>query len=131
MKSGLNSIDPESVLKKFREGNKRYVAGITTIAAQGPNLQKILRHIRPAVSVIPPMEDKTARSRAAIMANVEYSGSKVSPAFHPTTLGLKRSKMTAKYSQYPAQFETVIKLGNTKNTFHTCVFTFAFGCSSV
>jgi carbonic anhydrase len=165
MESGLNSIDPESVLKKFREGNKRYVAGITeivelspqqrrelavrqnpiavvvgcsdsrvpvemlfdqsvgsifvarvagnvidtsvsgsidfalthldvkliiilghedcgavsaalsgedTIAAQGPNLQKILRQIRPAVCVIPPMDDKTAHSRAAIIANVEY-----------------------------------------------------------
>jgi carbonic anhydrase len=165
METGLNVIDPETVLEKFREGNKRYLAGITEvvelspqqrrelairqnpiavvvgcsdsrvpvemlldqsvgsifvvrvagnvieesvsgsidfalthldvklivilghedcgavsaalsgdemIAAQGPNLQRILNRIRPAVSLIPPMEDLYARSRAAIIANVEY-----------------------------------------------------------
>jgi carbonic anhydrase len=140
MESDLNSIDPESVLKKIREGNKRYVAGITEIVELSPQQRRelavrqnpiavvvgcsdsrvpvemlfdqsvgsifvarvagnvidtrvsgsldfvlthldvkliILRQIRPAVSVIPPMEDKTARSRAAIIAKVEYQISRV------------------------------------------------------
>jgi carbonic anhydrase len=47
------------------------------IAAQGANLQKILNRIRPAVVHIPPMEDRAARSRAAIIANVEYQIARV------------------------------------------------------
>jgi carbonic anhydrase len=71
MESDLNSIDPESVLKKFREGNKRYVAGITEIVELSPQQRRELAVRQNPIAVVVGCSDsRVPPSRAASISRL-------------------------------------------------------------